>query len=119
MKIEFDNDELVFVGRTLNSLITNIDPNLLKSISELDCVSLLESESVLDFDGINIYFHNDGSVIMEFSDKFKSFIKEFTDQSLIPICSYITKARSILNNGIHDTIMRPIFIDCYLEEEPV
>lgn len=119
MKIEFDNDELVFVGETLNSLIPSIGSDLLSSISKLDYVSLLRSESVLDVNGIKLYFHNDGSVIMEFSDRFKSFIKTFTDQSLIPLCSSMNRAKRSISIGITTTIMRPILTDCYVEEELV
>ena len=119
MKIEFDNDELIFVGKTLNSIIPSINSDLLSSISKLDYVTLLRSESVLDVNGIKLYFHNDGSVIMEFSDRFKSFIKTFTDQSLIPLCSSMNRARRSLSIGITTTIMRPILTDCYVEEELV
>lgn len=119
MKIEFDNDELVFVGETLNNIIPNINSDLLSSISKLDYVNLLRSESVLDVNGIKLYFHNDGSVIIEFSDRFKSFIRTFTDQSLIPLCSSMSRARRSLSIGITSTIMRPILTDCYIEEELV
>lgn len=116
MKIEFDNDELVFVGKALNSLIPSINSDLLKSISGLDYVNLLKSESVLDVNGVKMYFHNDGTVLIEFSDKFKSFVKTFTNESLIPLCSYLSKARKDLSMGVNSTIMRPILTDCYIEE---
>ena len=119
MKIEFDNDELVFIGETLNSLIPIIGSDIFSSISKLDYVSLLRSESVLVVNGVKLYFHNDGSVIMEFSDRFKSFIKTFTDQSLIPLCSSLSRAKRSMSIGITTTIMRPILTDCYVDEELV